>query len=166
MWTIRMDDRSKLERYLLIVIHLQTGMDINFRICQALAWKIQNHSAQLVEVCSPDLVVLFSIQDRIPSLWEGWAWRRRVGEAAQHVIYIPAEDKKKKDHIPLILPVLLPTPAEGVYPGFFMDEPTWWTPGRSGKRPLLPCADKVVWKTCRVGRHWHWPRAPYRSGSG
>lgn len=93
-----MDDRSKLERYLLIFIHLQTDMDINFHICQALVWKIQNHSEQLEEVCSPHLVVLFSIQDRIPSLWEGWAWRRRVGEAAQHIIYIPAEDKKTKQN--------------------------------------------------------------------
>lgn len=100
MWAIRMDDRSKLERYLLIFIYFRSvgGVGIqpqNFHIDQAPAWKIRSHSEQLLEVCFPHLVVLFSVQDRIPSLWEGRAWRRRVGEAAQHVINIPTEDLKK-----------------------------------------------------------------------
>lgn len=43
---------------------------------------------------------------------------------------------------------------------------TWWSPGRSGRPPWLPCAGRAVWRTCRAGRRWHWPRAPCRSGSG
>lgn len=51
-------------------------------------------------VCSCYLVVLFTIQNRITSLWKGWTWRRRVGEAAQHVCYVPETEKKKiKIHI-------------------------------------------------------------------
>lgn len=61
--------------------------------------KENSHTGRwLSEVCSPHLVVLFTIQDRITSLWEGWTWGRGVGEAAQHVCYVPGEEKSHTCH--------------------------------------------------------------------
>lgn len=51
-------------------------------------------SLWLWDVCRHHLIVLFSIQNRITSLWEAWTWGRRVREATQHVRYVPVKEKK------------------------------------------------------------------------
>lgn len=119
-------------------------------------WFKMEREKEAAEVFSSHLVVLFSIQDRIPSLWKGWTRRRRVGEAAQHVIYVPVSLSKTR--------FFLVCPKSSLC--LKAADPTWWTPGRSGRPPWLPCVGRVAWRTCRAGHRWHRPRAPCRSGSG
>lgn len=67
------------------------------------------------------LAILFSIQDRIASLWEGWTWGRRVREAAQHVVYVPVEEerrkkkRKEKSGMRIIPQETQSTPADGMH---------------------------------------------------
>lgn len=61
------------------------------------------------QVCFCHLGVLFTIQDRITSIWEGWAWGRGVREAAQHIHYVPMEGGKS--YRPLITLAISSSPA-------------------------------------------------------
>lgn len=128
--------------------HLKSRFNcpVGLQICY-FQWSVSNH-----------LAVLLAVQNGISSFWEGWTWWRRVSETAQHICYVPEKEGKTINPINQLF-----LTKDSIKDG---DGRTWWTPGRSGKQPWLPYADKAAWTMCQAGRRWHWLRAPCRSGSG
>lgn len=59
-----------------------SGWQSNYTLILKRTQSHRTMSGLWLSVFSPHLVVLFAIQDRITSLWEGWTWGRRVREAA------------------------------------------------------------------------------------